>query len=83
MKNSTDFWQGERCEYCNGAIKEKQTDLSRKHKRGYVVVENVPTGVCMECGTRYYAANVLKTIDETIAGRGKAKREVQVPVFSL
>jgi YgiT-type zinc finger domain-containing protein len=77
------FWKNERCEYCNGRIKEKNTEISRKVKGKYVVIENVPTGVCMECGTRYYTANVLKSIEETLRGRRKAKREVRVPVYSL
>jgi len=77
------FWEGERCEYCGGVIREKKTDLSRKVKGKYVVIENVPTGVCSECGTRYYAANVLKMIEETVRGRRKARREIQVPVYSL
>lgn len=78
-----EFWEGERCEYCGGAIVEKKVNLSRKVKRNYVFIENVPAGVCTQCGTRYYAANVLKTIEETIRGRKKAKREVLVPVYSL
>ena len=78
-----EFWDGERCEYCSGAIKEKQADLFRKVKGKYVVIENVPTGVCSDCGARYYSANVLKTIEETIAGRRKAKRELQAPVYSF
>lgn len=77
------FWDGERCEYCQGPIRERKTDWSRRVKGKYVVIENVPTGVCTECGTRYYSANVLKTIAETLAGRRKAKREVRVPVYSL
>ncbi len=77
------FWEGERCEYCNGRIREKSTQLSRKVKGRYVLIENVPAGVCTECGTRYYAADVLKSIEETIRGRRKAKREVRVPVYSL
>ena len=77
------FWESERCEYCHGLIREKSTDLSRKVRGKYVVFENVPTGICMECGTRYYAANVLKAIEETLRRRPKAKREVQVPVYSL
>ncbi|MCC6127101.1 MAG: YgiT-type zinc finger protein [Pirellulales bacterium] len=81
MANS--FWQGECCEYCNGIIKEKIVDLSRKVKKTYVVIENVPTGVCTECGTRYYSANVLKSIEETLRGRRKATREVRVPVYSF
>ena len=77
------FWNGERCEYCKGSIREKKTDLSRKLKEKYILIENVPTGVCTECGTRYYSANVLKTIEETVSGRRKATREVRVPVYSL
>ncbi|MBI4399997.1 MAG: YgiT-type zinc finger protein [Nitrospirae bacterium] len=48
-----------------------------------MLIENVQAGVCSRCGTRYYAANVLKTVEETIRGRRKAKREVRVPVYSL
>ena len=77
------FWTGERCEYCQGTIVEKKVNLSRKVKGKYVLLENVPAGVCTKCGTRYYAANVLKTIEETVRGRRKAKREVRVPVYSL
>lgn len=86
MKKSVDFmgfWEGEHCEYCGGIIVEKHVDLTRRFRGKYVVVKNVPAGVCTECGTRYYAANVLKTVEETIRGRRKAKREVLVPVYSF
>jgi len=76
------FWEGERCEYCNGPIIEKKLDLSRKVQGKYVLIENVPTGVCTQCGTHYYAANVLKTVEESIRGRRKAEREIVVPVYS-
>ncbi len=78
-----EFWGGEHCEYCDGAIVGKKVNIYRKVKGRYVLVENVPAGVCTECGTRYYAANVLKTVEETIRGRRKAKREVLVPVYSM
>ncbi len=78
-----EFWEGERCEYCSGVIIEKKVNLSRKVRGKYVLIENVPAGVCTKCGTRYYAANVLKTIGETVRGRRKAQREVLVPLYSL
>ena len=77
------FWEGERCEYCAGPIVEKKVDLSKKIRGKYVFIKNVPAGICKECGTRYYAANVLKTIEETTRGRRKADRQVLVPVYSL
>ena len=73
-------WEGERCEYCDGRIVEKKVDLSRKVKGKHILIQNVPAGVCTECGRRYYAANVLETVEETIGGRRKAMREVLVSV---
>jgi YgiT-type zinc finger domain-containing protein len=41
-----EFWEGERCEYCDGTIIKKKVDLPRKIKGKYVLIENVPVGVC-------------------------------------
>jgi len=77
------FWQNEACEYCGGTIAERRVTLHREVGHGHVLIENVPAGVCKECGTRYYAANVLKTIEESVRGRRKADREICMPVFSF
>jgi YgiT-type zinc finger domain-containing protein len=81
--SAMDFWEGETCEYCGGGIVEKRVSLHRKVKSKYVIVEDVPAGVCVQCGMRYYAANVLKTVEASVRGRRKAKREVLVPVYSV
>ncbi len=77
------FWEGERCEYCQGSIVEKRVNLSRTFAGKYVLFESVPAGVCTECGTRYYTANVLKSIEDALRGCRKADREVLVPVYSM
>ena len=77
------FWKGETCEYCGGPIVEKRVTLHRKAQGQYVLIENVPAGVCTQCGMRYYTANVLKLIEEKVRGRRQAEREVRVPVYSL
>ena len=82
-KTTTGFWSGEVCEYCGGSIVEKQVTLHRHIHGKYLIFEHVPAGVCQQCGTRYYAANTLKRIEETVRGRQKAEREVLVPVYSM
>ncbi|MGH9840952.1 MAG: YgiT-type zinc finger protein [Blastocatellia bacterium] len=77
------FWEGETCEYCSGVIRDKKVSLSRRVRGKYILLENVPAGVCTRCGTRYYTANVLKTIAEMVRGRRRANRQISVPVFSL
>jgi YgiT-type zinc finger domain-containing protein len=64
-------------------IVEKRVTLHRKIKDNYLLIEDVPAGVCTQCGMRYYTANVLKTIEESIRGRQQAGREVTVPVYSF
>lgn len=76
------FWEGEKCEYCDGPIVEMRVTLHRKRAEGYILIENVPTGVCQECGARYFAANVLKTIEEHQLERQRAAREIVVPVYA-
>jgi YgiT-type zinc finger domain-containing protein len=83
QQTEASFWEGETCEYCGGTIVEKRVTLHRKVGDKYILIENVPAGVCSQCGTRYYAANVLKTVEESIRGHRKAAREVVVPVYSF
>ncbi len=77
------FWQGEIYEYCGGEIVEKRVTLTRKVKGQYVLIENVPAGVCTKCGTRYFSANVLKTVEESVRGRRHIYREIVIPVYVL
>jgi len=77
------FWEGETCEYCGGTIGERHVSLHRKIKGRYVLIEHAPAGVCKQCGMRYFSANVLKTVEESIHGRRPAEREVLVSVYAL
>jgi len=77
------FWEGETREHCGGPIIERHISLHRKFRGKYVLIEHVPTGVCKQCGARYFAANVLKLIEESVRGRRPAEREVVVPVYAL
>lgn len=76
------FWQDEECEYCGGPILEKQVTVYRQVDGRYFLFEDVPAGVCKECGTRYFAANVMKRMEQSIRGEQKATREILVPVFA-
>jgi YgiT-type zinc finger domain-containing protein len=83
MGRQMGFWEGETCERCGGPLIERHVSLHRKVKGQYVLIEHVPAGVCKECGSRYFAANVLKMIEESVRGRRPVQREVVVPVYSL
>jgi YgiT-type zinc finger domain-containing protein len=71
---------GYKCEHCDGIVREKIVKReSFKHKDGFVILENVPIGVCDHCGTRYYHASLLRRVAEVAAGRVATQTEL-VPV---
>ncbi len=72
---------GYRCEYCDGTVRERIVDREAfKHKRGFVILENVLIGVCDKCGNRYYAAETLKRAHAVAEGTIPPERTEQVPV---
>lgn len=74
---------GYKCEYCDGTVREKIVKREAfKHKDGFVILENVPIGVCDRCGTRYYHARLLHRVADVMAGRVAAHSE-PVPVATF
>jgi len=71
------------CEYCDGTVRERRLEREPiAHHRGIVILENVPLGVCDRCGSHYYAAPVLKRVEEILTGAKPAERTIEVPIAS-
>ncbi len=69
------------CEYCDGVVKEKLVKKEVfKHKTGFIMLENVPVGVCNKCGYRYYHAKILQRVEEIANGKRLPERTEIIPV---
>jgi len=72
------------CEFCEGTVEERLVKKEVfKHKNGFVMLENVPVGICDNCGYRYYHAIILKRVDEIAEGKRAAQRTEPIPVADL
>jgi YgiT-type zinc finger domain-containing protein len=72
---------GYQCEWCSGTVREKkQAREILRHARGFVMLEDVPVGVCDKCGRKYYSAQVLRRVEEIALNRAKADRTESIPV---
>ena len=75
---------GYSCEYCEGTVKELLVKKEVfKHKNGFVMLENVPVGICDKCGYRYYHSTILKRVDEIAVGKRAPARTEHIPVAQL
>ena len=71
------------CSFCGGRVQARLVSKACWWGDQLVaIVENVPAGVCDQCGERYYKAVTLKQI-ETMLREKDAFRLVQVPLGSF
>ena len=68
------------CEHCEGTVRQRQVDREAlRHKGSFVILEDVPIGVCDNCGARYFHASVLKRVAE-VGRNTDSPRTLEVPV---
>jgi YgiT-type zinc finger domain-containing protein len=51
-----------------------------RHKGGFVILEDVPIGICDRCGARYFHASVLRRVAELRRSTAPPLRTIEVPV---
>jgi len=71
------------CTFCGGRVQERLvTKACWWGDQLVAMVENVPTGVCDQCGERYYKAYVLKEIESMLSTK-ETFRSVKIPLGSF
>ena len=74
---------GETCYFCGrGILEEKRVTVDFRWGEQLVIIENVAAKVCNECGERYYAAKIVREMEQ-IAKEEQKGRELRVPVVVL
>jgi YgiT-type zinc finger domain-containing protein len=72
-----------RCEHCSGTVRERRSASEAiRHKGNFVILEDVPIGVCDNCGARYFDVSVLRRVAEIGRGAASPLRTIEVPVGS-
>lgn len=69
-----------RCENCGGSVLEKYLTLDRRFHGKLYEFENVPVGVCKDCGQRVYKGPVLEQMERMTQNKTRIKKIIRVPV---
>ena len=73
----------DKCDYCDGNVREKRVTVDLRVKGKLFVFDNVPVGVCQKCGERYYRGPVLERLEGLANHEKLFKEKIQVPRFDL
>ena len=69
------------CSYCSGSVLERHVVVETWFGDKLVVFEDVPAGVCENCGEEYFSADIQK---QMLAIMEKpAKKKIQVPLYQF
>lgn len=71
------------CSFCGGRVTEKYVQKACWWgDKLTAIVDNVPAGVCEQCGERYYKADVLKVI-ETLLKKNNFDSTAKIPITNF
>ncbi|MDI6794214.1 MAG: type II toxin-antitoxin system MqsA family antitoxin [bacterium] len=68
------------CSFCGGEVKEAKVELDYRYQGRLFIFQDVPTGVCQQCGEKYLVAKAAKEIEHRIQTKEKWDRTRTVPV---
>lgn len=71
------------CFQCGGVVKEQSMPHELRWQGKLFLFENVPMGVCVQCGEKVLKPQVAKSIDHILQEHKKPARTIQVPVYSF
>ncbi len=69
------------CYYCGGIIEERLMPRELRWHSQLFVIEDVPMGVCKQCGEKFLTPEVAKDIDRILEEKAKPTKTIQVPVY--
>ncbi len=69
------------CVHCGGHVQTRRVEREAlRHQGSFVILEDVPIGVCDKCGARYFDASVVRRVAEIGRGLAPAERTMELPV---
>jgi len=67
------------CHYCGGEIEEKKVKVDFWWGGKLYLIEDVPAGLCRQCGEKYFTAKVSQKMDELVRS-SVVEATIQIPV---
>ncbi len=71
------------CYYCGGEIIEKSETVDYRKASELYILENIPTGICIQCGEKFFKAEVSKYIEKAVREKKRIVREIKIPILDF
>jgi YgiT-type zinc finger domain-containing protein len=69
------------CSLCGGEVVSRRIRHTYQWDGRLFVFDDVPAGVCLQCGEAYFTAETAKTMERTVLAKAKPRHTMRVPVY--
>ena len=69
------------CFFCRGEVLEQLASVDFWWGDDLKIIENVPAGVCQQCGEKYFEGHVYQDMERIVKGTGSPVRRLSVEVM--
>ena len=83
MKTKTDRYDYGECEICDAHIQEERINQDFWIRGELIVVEDVPVGVCPQCGEKIVRADVGRQIAELVENAERIAKSPRISVPAI
>ena len=71
------------CVYCGGLVEERLERIDYRYHGQLFILEQVLTGVCIQCGERYFKSTIAKRMEEMASKADSSVRAVAIRILFL
>jgi YgiT-type zinc finger domain-containing protein len=71
------------CTYCGGEIVERRQRVDYRVHGQLYILENVPAGVCRQCGEQFFTAEVAHRMESVVAEATGPLETISIPVIAV
>jgi len=72
-----------KCYFCKGQVTKQRVSADFRWGNELVVIEDVPAGVCEQCGEKYFGAEVYKEMERIAKIKVRPVRQITVDVVKF
>jgi len=71
----------QRCIYCQGHLELRLVNRLQRYQDRWVMIENLPALVCIQCGEHYYTPQTHDLVVTLITGQPQPERTELVKIY--
>lgn len=68
-----------KCYFCKGEIRNQIVTVDYRWGDRFIIIKNVPAQVCIQCGEKYFDAEVSRQMEHIVLKGEKPSASITVP----